>query len=59
MEMEEIHFFPLADELLSATDFNDLDAEIFRREDPLFGSTTEKQFEMLRDDIIKWETTDS
>jgi hemerythrin-like domain-containing protein len=55
MEMEEVHFLPLADELLSEVHLNDMDAEIFRREDPLFGPKTEKHFEMLRDNILKWE----
>lgn len=58
MEMEELHFLPLADELLSEANLKELDAEIFRREDPLFGPKTEEHFEKLRDDIIKWEATD-
>lgn len=58
MEMEEIHFFPLADELLSDANLEDMDAEIFRKEDPLFGPKTEKHFEMLRDNIVKWERTE-
>ncbi len=55
MEMEEVHFLPLADELLSAAHLDAMDAEIFRTEDPLFGPKTETHFEMLRDDILKWE----
>jgi len=58
MEMEELHFLPLADELLSEAHLDDMDAEIFQRKDPLFGPKTEKHFEMLRDDILKWENFD-
>ena len=59
MEMEEEHFLPLADEVLSGADLEELESEIFQREDPLFGPETEKHFEMLRDDILRWEQTDS
>lgn len=57
MEMEEVHFFPLADELLNEAHLNGLNAEIFRREDPLFGPKTDKHFQILRDDILKLEKT--
>ena len=55
MEMEDEYFFPLAEELLSEADLGELDSEIFKKEDPLFGPETEKHFEMLRDDILRWE----
>ena len=57
MEMEEIHFLPLADELLGDEELKALDAEIFRIEDPLFGREVEEHFQMLRDYIVKWERT--
>jgi hypothetical protein len=59
MEMEEAHFLPLAEEVLSDADFLELDAEIFRKEDPLFGPETEEHFTMLRDNILRWEQSDS
>ena len=59
MEMEEAHFLPLAEEVLSDADFLELDAKIFRKEDPLFGPETEEHFTMLRDNILRWEQSDS
>lgn len=58
MEMEEEHFFPLAEAMLSEADLNELEAEIFARTDPLFGAQTEEHFAMLRDEILKWEETE-
>ena len=55
MEMEETHFLPLAEELLGEADLEELDAEIFSREDPLFGPDAEDRFAALRDDILRWE----
>ena len=55
MAMEEEHFFPLAEALLSEADLQELEAEIFARKDPLFGATTDEHFAMLRDEILKWE----
>jgi hemerythrin-like domain-containing protein len=55
MEMEEAHFLPLAEEVLSEADLEELDAEIFQKEDPLFGPKTEEHFTMLRDNILRWE----
>ncbi len=55
MQMEEEHFLPLAEELLSASDLEELESEIFQKDDPLFGPETEKHFEMLRDYILKSE----
>ena len=58
MEMEEVHFLPLAQEMLSEGDLKELESEIFQTKDPLFGPNTEKHFEMLRDNILKWERSD-
>ena len=55
MEMEEAHFLPLAEEVLSAPDLDKLEADVFAKADPLFGPETEKHFEMLRDSILRWE----
>lgn len=59
MEMEEEHFLPLAAEVLSETDLGELQSEIFKKDDPLFGPGTEEHFAMLRDNILKWEQIDS
>ncbi len=55
MQMEEENFFPLAEEVLSASDLEELESEIFQKDDPLFGPETEKHFEMLRDYILRSE----
>ena len=54
MEMEEEHFLPLAEELLSEADLGELASEILEKDDPLFGPRAEERFAMLRDDILKW-----
>ena len=55
MQMEEEHFFPYAESRLGAEDLADLNAALFEREDPLFGSRVEQQFAALRESILKWE----
>ncbi len=59
MEMEEEYFLPLADELLSRSDLDVLESEIFQTEDPLFGPETAKRFENLRDAIFEAELESS
>jgi len=58
MAMEEAHFFPLADALLSPADLEQLASEIFDRDDPLFGPDKEQHYASLRDEILRWEETD-
>ena len=58
IQMEEAHFLPLAEELLSASDLQALASELFGKTDPLFGSKTERHFEMLRNYILKSEAGD-
>ncbi len=53
--MEERHFLPLADEVLTRADLRSLDAELFGREDPLFGAETAERFAELRAQILEWE----
>lgn len=59
MEMEEQHFLPLAEEILSEADLGALESEIFGKDDPLFGPKSEEHFAMLRENILKWENIDS
>ena len=58
MRMEEEHFLPLAEELLSDEDLSELDEELFARIDPLFGAQTQSHYEMLRDFILKADRQD-
>ena len=53
IKMEERHFLPLAEELLSNADLRELEMEIFSREDPLFGPQTEQRWASLRDEILR------
>ena len=55
MQIEEEHFLPLAEATLSQSDLADLESDIFKSADPLFGSKTEEQFGMLRERILNWE----
>ena len=59
MHMEEEHFLPLAEELLSDEDLADLDRELFAKIDPLFGTEIQRHYEMLRDFITKSGGADS
>ena len=55
MRMEEQHFFPKAEELLSAEDWAEVDTQAAREDDPLFGTRTAKEFEKLHNSILLWE----
>ena len=55
MEMEEEHFLPLAEQVLSQSDRDDLASELFEGSDPLFGPKTEEHFAVLRERILGWE----
>lgn len=55
IKMEERHFLPLAEEMLSRVDLQELESEIFGRQDPLFGPQTEQRFAALRDEILRSE----
>lgn len=55
IQMEERHFLPLADEVLTRSELRTLEAEIFGREDPLFGAETAERFADLRAQILQWE----
>ncbi|MCW5700039.1 MAG: hemerythrin domain-containing protein [Rhodospirillales bacterium] len=50
--LEEGEFFPKALAVLSERDWEDIDFEVFDREDPLFSEVTEKRFQSLRDQIV-------
>ena len=58
MEMEEEHFLPLAQQILTRHDWAEIDERITREEDPVFGGKVPQVFAALRDDILKWEAED-
>jgi len=58
MAMEEEHFFPRAEALLSEAERDASTAEIFARKDPLFGAQMEEHFARLRDEILRWEAAE-
>jgi len=57
IDMEEASFLPLAEHVLSEADLEELESEIFQREDPLFAPKVEEHFAMLRDHILRWQET--
>jgi len=59
IKMEEVHFLPLAEQVLSAAGLKELESEIFQREDPIFAPKVEEHFAVLRDHIFRWQATDS
>ncbi len=58
MEMEESRFFPLAEDRLTAEDWEAVAAAEQREADPLFEAKTAKGFEALYDAILRWERED-
>ena len=56
--MEEGQFFPAALEALSEQDWQEIEAQLGEREDPLFGGQPEGRFARLRRDILAWEKAD-
>lgn len=55
MEMEERHFLPLAEGLLSENAIDPPQEEIFARQDPLFETQTEQRYAKLIEEILAWE----
>ena len=55
MQMEEEHFLPLADSVLSQDDLASLESELFAETDPLMDPDTEARYAILRDAILAWE----
>ena len=56
MRMEEEILFPAALKVLNEADWRNLQAEMTREEDPLFGDNVGGRFEALRRSILKWTT---
>lgn len=55
MEMEERHFLPLAETLLSEKALDPPREDIFTRQDPLFEEQTEQRYTDLLEEILAWE----
>lgn len=53
--MEEQHFFPKAEELLTDADWDEIDRQIASETDPVFGGDASGRFAALHDDILKWQ----
>lgn len=56
IRMEEVMFFPTALRVLSAKDWDELDAHLDPRADPIFGAQHEDRFMALRQEILDWQT---
>ncbi len=54
MGKEEEVFLPAAARALSASDLAEVEAEMGRREDPLFDADTSERFEALRKKLMEW-----
>jgi hemerythrin-like domain-containing protein len=55
MNMEDQLFFPLAERLLSLSDWAKVEGELTHGSDPLFGGKVEERFRRLREQLIAWE----
>ena len=55
MQMEEEHFLPFADSILSRDDLASLESQLFAETDPLMDPDTESRYAILRDAILAWE----
>lgn len=54
MGMEEAVFLPAAERTLTASDWAEIDAQMTKREDPVFGPEGEERFRTLRKEILRW-----
>lgn len=57
LTMEELYFFPVAEQTLDPRVWAELDAIIVSAADPLIGGKSGDKFETLRRTIIGWEAT--
>lgn len=55
MRMEEQVFFPLADVLLTSADWLEIEREMTKRSDPVFGGKVEAGFRKLSERLLAWE----
>ncbi len=58
MQMEEEIIFPLALRVLGPRDWAEIEAQVTKQDDPLFGVETSRGFEALLRHILKWEQED-
>ena len=58
MEMEEKRFFPVATDVLGEEDWAEIDAQVTKEDDPLFGAGVSGKYESLLQDILAWESED-
>lgn len=58
IQMEEEIIFPLALRVLGPRDWAEIEAQVAKEEDPLFGAETSRGFEALLRHILKWEQED-
>ena len=55
MEMEETHFFPVAEAALTPEDWQVVDREVEQMVDPMFGGRVEERYKVLRNEILLWD----
>ncbi len=55
MDREERYFFPVAENVLQAPDWAEIEARIADTEDPLFSSSAQNRFRRLRDEVLAWD----
>lgn len=55
MEMEDLHFFPVAEAQLTDEDWGVVDREVEHMVDPMFGGRIEERFKVLRNEILLWD----
>jgi hemerythrin-like domain-containing protein len=58
MEMEDAHFLPLAEKLLSSDDIAELNSKLEARQDPLTHLSADQRYSRLRDTILAWDRAD-
>lgn len=55
MQKEEAQVLPLAERVLTAEDWAQIEAALAERRDPLFGDRAEQNFAALRERLLAWE----
>lgn len=59
IDIEEKSFFPLAERVLEADDWQAIEADMAQSTDPLFGEEAAENYRRLRDNVIRWSGVDA
>lgn len=59
MSLEERLFLPAARRALTAEDLRDIEAGLTQGHDPLFGENPDRRFDVLREEVLRWDARET